>query len=332
MIEIDGVVTQNAFSIFDEQIKGKKKVIFARVDVQPLKVYENWKDEKQGYGPSGSPVSIGSKHAIAIPMEFITLQEFKTNNLSQCHVRYYVNKTVSTIAGGQQVTIYDTGDGGNSFLFTGDSISIDVTTATGKELYRCLMAHPSNADFPAHGPKKPPLFRLLKPEEASKQANERKRKANQAIAWAYNNTEVPDSLAVKLHKAILHENGGYGWEDTDSLYQRGDMETLRNDLANHAELQPDEFMEMVKSANLGLRNTINEAYEYRVLDYTNKKWLWGEKIKSNVREICEIAVGQDPIDRLIEYMLYDKKGKAVQQRIVEELEKSKAGEQAIKNL
>jgi len=269
MIEINGVLTPDAFKEFDDLIKNKKEVIFSRLDVKPLQVYENWKGIEQGYGPSGSPVNIGEKHAITIPMEFVTLLNHDKNTkvYAQATVRYYRSKT-PVMVGNVQTFNYDAGDGNPNFTFTGGSLKLNVQTAEGKELFRILMAHPCNADHPEHGPKKVPLFRLLRPEVESKSFNEREKTVNKAIGVVYNAQEVPNKLAEKLHKRILQDNPGLGWTPTDELVASNDLDTLRSNLASYAKLYPSELIELVNSANLGLRNTITEAFDLMIL---NKK-------------------------------------------------------------
>lgn len=331
MIEINGKVDPKAFEIFDDLIKHKKEVIFARVDVKPLQVYENWKGSEQGYGPSGSPVNIGEKHCISIPMEFTSLREFTTGNIEMVEVRYYRNKTTTTLAGGIQQTIYDAGDGNPNFLFQGGSLRLNVQTAEGKEMFRVLMAHPCNAEYPQHGPKKVPLFRLLKPEESAQKRNNLEKQINKAIGLCFNEDAVPDNLAIKLHKALLSENAGLGWVGTDELVATKEIETLRSNLASYAKLKPDDFMELVGSANLGIRNVINECVEYLVIENDGKKWTWGEKVKKNNRDICKISIAEEPVDALVAYLLYDKNGKAVQKVMSETLEGSKAAEALMKS-
>ena len=330
MIEIDGKVDPNAFAIFDELIRNKKEVIFARVDVKPLQVYENWKGVEQGYGPSGSPVNIGEKHATSIPMEFITLKEMKTGNHEQVLVRYYVNKSTTTLAGGIRQDIYDAGDGNPNFLFQGSSIKLNVATAQGKELFRVLMAHPCNADYPAHGPKKVPIFRLLRPEDHAEEENNREMKINTAIALAFNSDIISDSLAAKLHKSILLDNQGLNWTGTDELVAANEYGRVRNNLASYAKIKPEDFTELVNSANVGIKNLIGEAVNYLVIENDGKKWTWGEKVRKNNRHICDISVGDDPTDVLAAFLVYDKGGKVAHKTITDTLEGIKATEQALK--
>jgi len=319
MIEIDGKVDPNAFAIFDELIRNKKEVIFARVDVKPLQVYENWKGEEQGYGPSGSPVSIGEKHAITIPMEFVTLREHGKldKQFDQVTVRYYRSKTPVTI-GGNVVYNYDAGDGNPNITFSGGSMKVNVQTAEGKELFRVLMAHPCNSEMAEHGPRKQPLFKLLRPEQESKGFNEREKLTNKAIGMVYNPNEVPNGLALKMHKRLLHDNPGLAWTPTEELEATNDFETLRSNIASFAKLHPNDVVDMVKSANLGLRNTISDAVHYLVIDHNDKKWFWGEKVKKNNRDICPISIGEDPVDALVAYLLYDGAGKKAHATITEE--------------
>lgn len=323
MIEINGVVDPNAFDTFNELLKGKKQVVFARMDVKPLKVYPDWHGKESGYGPVGSPIAIGEKHAITIPMEFTTLKYFANGSHEQVLVRYYKNKTTST-NNGVAYTTYDAGDGGPAFLFEGNSIKLNVTTAEGKELFRVLMAHPSNAEHPDYGPKKPPLFRLLRPEETARKENEKEKISNKAVAMAYNTDLVPDALAIKIHKSLRNDNGGLAWTDTDELINANEMEMLRSNLASYARQNPDEFNELVGTANLGIRNTINEAYNSLILDRNEKAWFWGEKVKGNNREICKISIGEEPMDALVAFLVYDKAGKKVHQKITDEMESVQA--------
>lgn len=322
MIEIDGKVDPNAFREFDKLIQGKKEVIFARLDVKPLRVYENWKGEEQGYGPSGSPVNIGEKHAITIPMEFVTLKYHDKENkqFDQVTVRYYRSK--SPVTYGNVTTFnYDAGDGNPNFTFSGSSMRLNVQTAEGKELFRVLMAHPCNADHPEHGARKTPLFKLLRPELESKSYNEREKLVNKAIGMVYNALEVPNGLAIKMHKRLLHDNPGLGWVPTEELEEANDFDTLRSNLASYAKLHPDDVVDMIKSANLGLRNTISEAVDLMIIDHNEKKWFWGEKIKKNNRDICVIPVGDDAVDTLIAFLLYDKAGKKTTETIQAEVER-----------
>lgn len=327
MIEINGEITPNAFDHFDEHIKGKKEVIFVRTDTKPLKVYENWKDKKEGYGPSGSSVSIGEKHTIAIPMEFYTLKTFGGDaKPEQVHVRYYVTKTPMVLPGGVQGTNYDAGQGCAAYLFEGDSIKINIKTAQGLELYRVLMAHPSNEEHPAKGPKKPALFRLLRPEQSSKAANERMQLINKCIAAIYNEKDMGKTDLVKIHKHISAANPGIGWMDTVELADADDYDTIKSNLAAYANANPKEAFDLLNMANVGLVNLITECEKAGVVVYndTLRRWFWSANVKRNIPEICDVGVGQDKKDALMAHLIYDDKGKKVHEIMKSELEKTKS--------
>jgi hypothetical protein len=282
--------------------KGSKTVVFKRCNFELHKRIVSSLDRGPNLEPipqwQASTQSVDSG-GIMIPLSFYAAIDLdpQAHNATQQHVRFFKTKTIQG-QGPTAITVYT----GDDLFIRGAGATIDVTTPEGLQIYRVMMVSPFNKTNAKRYGQRNPLFELEEPEKFRAEQNKKTINRNKAIGLAFNKDEVPDSLAIQIHREI--SNSFLTTSNTDVLVEAENWETLRNDLSLYASAHPDKFEALVNDANVGTRGLIKEALEKGVLTKDKSRWYWGTtKGVKNKKDFCIIAVGQDPVQELLNHFL-----------------------------
>jgi hypothetical protein len=301
MIEINGVKTPNAFADipFCKIPKGRY-VNFVRIDCQPLTIYSDWADSKQG-GATGVKIERHTS-SWAVPLFVQTMSTFYegASDISLKEVRWYESMaTQQDPVSRQSLTVYE-----GLVLFNGPNLKLDMNKQSDKELFRFLMVHPMN-ELHSNRLGVKPVFRLVEPEKIAAEKNRKKQLANTAIALIYNEDKVPNSVAAKIHKNLF---AAEGWNNTGELILIEDYETIKMNLSDYAANNPEELIKMVNDHNIGLRAEINEGVTAGIIVFDSNEWLWGKtKAVKNNKSFLTVPAGEDEITELITFFVTNKK-------------------------
>lgn len=296
-IEVNGVLKPTAL----DHIKiPKGKVTFHRLNVKPLiKFTENGKKES-------------FTSSVGIPMFFQTpvVRDANAGANGTEEFRYYTSKSEQMVMG-SKVTVYEP----ISIDIVGMSKTLNMNSIADQELYKILMIHPLNsANAALTG--KTPIFEIFEAQKIAGEANNKEKERNRAVALAYNEEEVPNSLVEKIHRTIFEASV------TDEYILKGDYESIRSDVAVYSRQNPKEFTKAVSDASLGVRGELKEAIEKGIIVLEKDRvWKWGNtKAVKNNKVITEVSVGEEPFDELVLFMRTDKKAKATLEFIRTEIE------------
>ncbi len=299
-IEINGKLEPNAFSHI--QIP-KGKVTFHRLNVKPLIKFTD-KGQKESFTSS-----------VGIPMYFQTTLKTVPNNNGEVtglngaiEVRYYNTRSEQMVMGQRAIEYQPT-----SVDIVGLSKTLDMSRVPDQEMYKVLMIHPLNTLNAALNGKQP-VFELFEAQKLSTAANNKEKERNKAVALAYNESEVPNSLCEKIHRTLS--------EITDEYLVKEDYESIRSDVAVYARQNPAEFNKMVADASLGVRGELKSAIDKGIIVLEKDRvWKWGNtKAVKNNKIITEVSVGEDPFDDLVLFMRTNNKSKATLEFIRTEIE------------
>lgn len=283
--------------------QGTKRVLFKRSNFEPHKRIVSSLDRGPNVDPApmwqAATVNVDSG-GIIIPLKFSAAMDLdpKAQNATMQEVHYFETKTTQQM-GNASIQVFT----GDDLFMRGGGYSLDVTTPTGLQVYRVLMASPYNAANAVRYGQRNPLFEMVDIEGSRKAQNSLLIQKNRAIALAFNETEVPNTLAIQLHKEIApYVNSSSA--STDELVLASNFNTIRGDLSVYAGSYPDKFEKLVADANVGTRGLIKEAVEKKFLVQEKYVWKWGEikAVKKNP-EIVVIAVGQDPVQELLNHFV-----------------------------
>lgn len=260
--------------------------------------------------------------SLAIPLEFTgkRIRDEKSAIGEMVQIRHYRTKSESTFNGNKQV-VYEP----NSILIDGEFLVLDLQKPENRELYKVLMLHPlekTNAEM--YG--KIPMFEYYDPQADAKKENATKVRKAKAISLVYDEDKITKSLAEKLHKFLYPTNTK--WTDTRHLIEMDDHDTIRQNLAEYAEKEPEAFEKLVGDYNIGLRAEIKEAVDAKVLEYTDRQWLWyNTKKNRNNKLIVVVPVGEDEVTELVTFFVTNKKdGKPALDALRDELKAVKDSE------
>lgn len=320
MLEVNGepVLMQDFYSHINPP-KGVKRVLFKRSGFEPFKKIVSSLDRGPNIAPTPqwqASTTNGDSGGIVIPLRFHAAVDLDpgAQNATMNDVHYFESKQVQQM-GNTAVEVFT----GDDYYMRGAGWSLDVTTPNGLQIYRMMMISPYNKKNAVRYGKRQSMFEVEDIEVNNREQNKKTVLRNKAIGLAFNEDEVPNALAVQIHREIASYINSSS-QSTDELVIAENYETIRGNLSLYASAYPDKFEKLVNDANVGTRGMIKEAVEKGVLKQNKSQWLWGDiqAVKNN-KEICVIPVGQDAVQELLNHFV-TKKGRKDLALLEEEME------------
>lgn len=318
-VEINGAPVDMKDFYADIKVpEGVTSVVFRRFNFHPFRKIVSSLDRGEGQNPQHTAhavVKMSDTSGIAIPLHFQGITNLEGSDAAMQDVHVFRNKVING-RGATAVEVYSD----DQFTIKGAGTPLKVNNPMGIQIYKALMAHPYNKKNAERYNTREPLFELVEVEKERKAINDQTRNRNRIIALAFNETEVPDTLAIELHKEV---GPLIGATQTSALVAAANWETLRGDLAQYASAYPDKFEQLVTDSNMGTRALIKDGLKLGIITMDKTRWYWGniKKVK-NKKDFCVIATGQDATQELLNHFL-TRMGKKDLELLEEELEATK---------
>ena len=266
---------------FVDEFKAKKKMVFK---LDPKYIYYDKLN-----GKYRSPASVNIE----------TITKFNDGQGNNGELRWCQNRTPRVVSG---TTI---------FAYTPELVGFDHTRMiqvdeNNIDLAYFLYVHQDNASNPKRNPAKKPHFFLenkVKAAEVNAKANKQYAKAISLI-WEDDINKLRDAAKSLLMEGVDEMNDDQVRNSLDSYVKDKDGNTKRRKGQSATSL----FMKSLDGADKAYRVIIQDAIDYKIIQYVNKGRNWcvvgeedGKAVAAEV--MTSVRVGENRMDALVRYFM-----------------------------